>query len=183
MKKIPLLLALFLTAIFTVFSQEEPSNRFTAGLEQDVLPYVTGGYFAGIWAGKGHIRGRALLVRVHKPDFILPAGFSNNRVTAIALVGDYFLRKNWKGWWAGAGIVYWKNTIQTDAHIQTASFDQYLLNGSLGYSWKFWRNFYLSPWAGLHLQIAGDKEVPVGGKIFHPPLLNPEASLKFGWHF
>lgn len=176
--------ALLLLAGFSpLISQEESRNSFTAGLEQDILPYITGGYFAGIWAGKGHIRGRALLVRVHKPDFILPEGFTNNRTTAFALLGDYFLRNNWRGWWAGAGLVYWKNTIQTDAHLGTASFDQYLLNGSLGYNWKFWRNFYLSPWAGLHIQVAGDKEIPVDGKIFRPSLLNPEASLKLGWHF
>lgn len=180
--RILVLVALLLPAC-GIFSQEKAQNRFTVGLEQDVLPYITGGYFAGVWAGKGHIRARALLIRVHKPDFILADGFTNNRVTALALVGDYFLRNNWKGWWAGAGLVYWKNTIQSDARLSTATFDQYLLNGSLGYHWKFWRNFYLSPWAGLHIQIAGDKEVPVDGKIFRPSLLNPEASLKLGWHF
>lgn len=181
--KYPLILSAIFLFSFNLPAQVVEPSVFTVGLEQDVLPYLTGGYFLGLWAGKGHIRGRALLVRVHKPDFIIREGFTNNRVTALALVGDYFLKKQWKGWWLGAGMVYWENTIQSDARLSTAQFDQYLLNGSLGYNWKFWKNFYLSPWAGLHIQVAGNRTVEVDGIEYMPPILNPEASLKLGWHF
>lgn len=173
---------LFLSIVHVV-AQEQPSLSFTVGVEQDVLPYITGGYFAGVWVGKGHLRGRALLARVHKPDLIIPDGFTNNWVTAYALVGDYFLKTNWQGWWISSGLVFWDSRIQSDERLDTAHYQNTLLNGSLGYNWKFFRHFYLSPWAGLHLRIGGDQQVTTGGKTFKPPLLNPEASLKLGWHF
>ena len=163
-------------------SAQAPAH-FTVGIEQDALPYLRGGYFAGVWAGKGHVRGRALLARVHKPDFVLPDGFTNNRTTAYAVLADYFLQQDWKGWWIGGGLVYWDNSIQTDRKIMTANYNNTLLNGSIGYNWKFYRHFYLSPWAGLSLRIGGAQKLTVDNQHFTPPLLNPEASLKLGWHF
>jgi hypothetical protein len=153
------------------------------GLEQDVLPYVTGGYYFGAWAGKSHIRGRVLVAHVNKPEFIVPSGFTNNIVTAYALVGDYFLKSDWNGWWLSAGIVYWDSSIQRNVKVSTASYQNVLLNGSLGYNWKLGKNFYLSPWAGLHVRVGGATEVLVDGASFTTPLLNPEASLKLGWYF
>ena len=157
--------------------------RMNAGLEQDVLPYVTGGYFAGAWVGKDHIRIRVITAKVHKPDFITKDGFTNNKIKAYALLGDYFLKSNWEGWWACTGLVYWKNSIQSDARALTANYDNWLINGSIGYSFKLGRHFYLSPWSGLHFRIAGNKKVLVDGKTFTPPFINPEASVKLGAYF
>jgi hypothetical protein len=169
--------------ILTVANAQSSTKKLSIGIEQDLLPYATSGYFGGIWVGKDHIRGRAIVAHVHKPNFIIKNGFSNNNVTAYALLADYFLKDNWDGWWAGAGIVCWKSSIQTSQQQSTADFKNILLNGSLGYNWKFYKNFYLSPWAGMHLRVAGDKEVKVDDKTFNPPLLNPEASLKVGFFF
>lgn len=178
-------LALVLPFLFTsaVFGQQAMPNKFNFGIEQDVLPYVTGGYFAGVWVGKDHIRVRAITAKVHKPDFIISKGFTNNRVEAYALLADYFLKNNWQGWWVGTGFVYWKNSIQSDARINTAHYNTWLLNGSIGYSFKLAKHFYVSPWSGLHLKIGGDKHVLVDGKTFKPPFVNPEASVKFGVYF
>lgn len=164
-----------------VSAQETPAPKFSAGLEQDVLPYLTGGYFAGVWVGKDHFRVRALTARVHKPDIFVKDGFTNNRVTAYALVGDYFFRKDWKGWWLSTGMVYWKSSIQSNARLSTVRYENYLLNGSMGYQFPIAKRFYLSPWAGMHLLIAGDRHFPVDGQDYTAPLLNPEASLKVGW--
>lgn len=172
-------IAFILLASLTTSAQA----TFTVGVEQDVLPWLTGGYFANVWAGKGHVRARALVAHVRKPDFILPDGFANNTVTAYALVGDYFLKENWVGPWIGAGLVKWESTIQDSGRTEGVSYSNWLLNGSLGYNWKFFGHFYAGPWAGLHLRMGGDTQVKVAGKTFHPPLLNPEASLKVGWHF
>jgi hypothetical protein len=170
-----------LTSFVFVYGQE--NQKLTVGFEQDALPYVFNGYFANVWVGEGHVRSRLLLAQVTKPDFILANGFTNNQVTAVALTADYFLKPEWRGWWVSAGAVCWKNSIQTTDLLQTAHFNTWLLNGSLGYSWKFYRNFYVSPWVGLHVKVAGDKEVAVDSKTYKPPRLNPEASIKIGWHF
>ncbi len=159
------------------------NSRFAFGLEQDMLPYVTGGYFFAAWAGQGHIRGRAVMAYVKKPDWIIPDGFTNNEVKAYALLGDYFLKDDWSGWWIGGGLVYWDSKIQSDLKLSTASYQNILVNGSLGYSWKFGKHFYVSPWAGMHLRVGGDTDVVVDGKHFTPPLFNPEASVKIGYCF
>lgn len=175
------LLALLLTGLAS--AQKPDSTRLAMGLELDFLPYATGGYFAGAWVGKGHVRVRALTARVHKPDVVVKKGFTHNHVTAYALVADYFLKKEWKGWWVGTGLVYWSSSIQSDARLSTVPYENYLLNGSLGYNIPLSQRFYLSPWAGLHLRLAGDKHFMVDNKEFSTPLLNPEASLKLGWRF
>jgi hypothetical protein len=167
----------------SAFAQVEPSKKITIGIEQDLLPYATGGYFAGFWVGKNHLRTRALMARVHKPDFIIEKGFTNNRVTAYALTLDYFLKERWNGWWAGAGVVNWKSSIQTDLRASTANYNNWLLNGSIGYNIKLYKHFYISPWAGMHIRVAGDKVVEVDHQTFTPPLLNPEASVKVGYYF
>ena len=177
---------LFLCHLFVTVipaAGQPKTDRMTAGIELDVLPYATGGYFIGAWAGKKKIRVRALMASVNKPDFIVPEGFTNNKVKAYALLGDYFLKDNWRGWWLGGGLVYWDSSIQSDAQLSTVTYQNILLNGSLGYSWKFWGNFYVSPWAGMHLRVGGASSVTVDGKSFNTPLLNPEASIKIGWHF
>lgn len=173
-------LVIFLLSAHDIWAQNQPVSF---GLEQDLLPYATGGYYAGVWAGKSHVRGRALLAHVHKPDFITPDGFTNNIVTAFALVGDYFLKSNWSGWWLSGGLVFWDSSIQSNQQLSTVTYQNTMLNGSLGYQWKFYKNFYLSPWAGLHLRVGGAKTVTVDGMSFDTPLLTPEASLKVGWYF
>lgn len=117
------------------------------------------------------------------PGFITKEGFSNHRITSYAIVADYFLKESWKGWWAGAGLVYWKSSIQTDARLQTAKFQNYLLHGSIGYNITLYKNVYLSPWAGLSIRTAGDKNIAVDTKHYTLALLNPEASLKLGIAF
>lgn len=158
-------------------------NKPTFGLEQDVLPYLAHGYYGAGWIGKNQIRVRILGARVTKPSFITPDGFVNNRVSAYALVCDYFLKPDWMGWWGGAGLVYWDSSIQKTRDGNTTNYTNTLINGSLGYQWKLYSNFYLSPWAGLHLRVGGAKNVAVDGDSFTTPFLNPEASLKVGWYF
>ena len=160
--------------------QQNAPKKIDAGVELDLLPYLTGGYFGAAWIGKNHLRARVLTANVNKPDLFVKEGFTNNKVTAYAILGDYFLKEDWKGWWAGTGMVYWKSSIQTNAKLSTAHFENWFLNGSLGYNFKLSKSVYVGPWAGLHLRIAGDQNVPVDNKIYNPPLLNPEASVKFG---
>ena len=174
------LFLLFALLSINLFGQQGPTNKINVGIEQDVLPYVTGGYFAGIWVGRDHVRARLITAKVNKPDFIIKEGFTNNKVKAYALLLDYFPKKGWSGWWAGMGLVYWKNSIQTDQKINTAHYKNWLINGSVGYNYKLYKHLYVSPWAGMHIKVGGDKNVVVDNKIFKPALLNPEASIKLG---
>lgn len=182
--KVSLLFCLLFTAA-SLYGQTEvtTNSRVRWGLEQDVLPYLTGGYYGGVWVGKSHLRGRLLLARVQKPHLIIPDGFTNNWVSAYALVADYYHRDDLSGWWLSGGLVSWHNTIQSNLQIQTATYESYMLNGSLGYSWRFGKHFYFTPWAGMHIRVGGDNLVTVDSKSFKPAILNPEASLKVGWVF
>lgn len=176
---------LFLTCCLSLYTQAQVNKpkKLQAGIELDVLPYATGGYFGAGWLGKDVWRVRALTAFVKKPDWSTKKEFSNHQIHAYALVVDRFLKKDWKGWWAGTGVVYWKSTIQTDAKIQTAQFNNLLLNGSIGYNITLCKHVYLSPWASLNLKLAGDKNVLVDNKNYTLPTLNPEASLKLGYTF
>ena len=159
------------------------NTPITVGLEQDALPYLLNGYFLSGWVGKGYVRSRLLFANVRKPHFLLPKDFTNNRVHAYAITADYFQETNWQGWWISGGGVLWKNSLQTDLKQQTTHFNLVLVNGSLGYAWKFYKSFYVSPWAGVHLRVGGSKEIRIENQTYNPPFLNPEASVKIGWHF
>jgi hypothetical protein len=178
-----LFISLFALSSMSLRAQSNDQPPFNFGLELDALPYLTGGYFGAAWAGRQHWRLRVLTAGVNKPDWSTPDGFTNHRITAYATVADYFLKPDWTGWWIGGGPVFWSSTIQTDAKLQTAQFKNLLLNGSIGYNIRLPHHFYLSPWAGLSMRVAGDTDVPVDNTTFTLPLFNPEASLKLGWYF
>ncbi|MBP8240420.1 MAG: hypothetical protein KAX50_10680 [Saprospiraceae bacterium] len=178
-----LLISLFAMSSLTLRAQSNDRPPVNFGLELDALPYLTGGYFGAAWVGRQHWRLRVLITGVNKPDWATPDGFTKHHITSSAAVADFFLKPDWKGWWIGGGPVYWSSTIQTDAKLQTAQFKNLLLNGSIGYNLRLPGHFYLSPWAGLSIRVAGDTDVPVDNTTFTLPLLNPEASLKLGWYF
>lgn len=181
--KIPCLILILVCFGCHIQAQTIESKKLDAGLELDVLPYATGGYFGAAWMGKGLWRVRALTAYVKKPDWSTKNGFANHQIHAYAIVVDRFLKKDWNGWWAGAGLVYWNSSIQADTKMNTATFNNLLVNGSLGYHFTLNKHFYLSPWASLNLKLAGDKNISVDNKSYNLPLINPEASLKFGYQF
>lgn len=173
---------------FFLHAQSSPSttlsisttNTWNIGVELDALPYLTGGYFGALWLGKNQWRGRALIADVNLPDFVSQEGFKNHHIQAYALLADYFFQKPWKGWWIGAGPVYWSSTIQSNNSNATQSFENILFNGSLGYHIPIHKNIYLSPWAGMSAKLAGNDRFVLDQKNYHLPFLNPEISLKIG---
>ena len=183
MKRLSSVIILLSLSTFISEPSQGQTSRLSAGLELDVLPYITGGYYGGAWIGKSHLRGRLLIARVYKPSFIVPSGFTNNTVMAYALVGDYFLKDDWNGWWISGGMVLWKSTIQSDLQLSTVSYDNILLHGSVGHNWKLGRQLYFSPWAGMNIRVGGAQTVSVDGASFDTPIINPEASIKIGWYF
>lgn len=71
----------FFLVLILVFSPFSPGKaQVKTGLELDILPYLTGGYFGAGWVGKGHVRARALIAQVNMPDFITPKGFTNHQI-------------------------------------------------------------------------------------------------------
>jgi hypothetical protein len=180
MKYIAIVAILFFNLFTFAQKNKEP---FNAGAELDVLPYATGGWFAAAWGGKDQWRIRALYASVKKPDFTTKKGFTNHHINAYALLADRFLKKEWKGWWIGGGFVLWNSSIQTDAKIQTATFTNYLLNGSTGYNIQLNKHIYVSPWAGISVRAGGDTNVTVDNELYTLPFFNPEASLKIGIWF
>lgn len=155
----------------------------TVGFEADLLPYMTGGYYGSVWIGHDHMRYRAVVTRVSTPGFLLNKGFANNKIQAYTLIADYFFEPGFERWWVGAGFEYWDEQIQTDARTSTAKYGSGIFTSGVGYVWKFYRNFYLNPWGGVHLRIAGHTKVLVDNEEYRPPFFTPEVSLKLGWHF
>lgn len=176
-----LLFALMITKANNSFAQS--NSKVRAGIELDVLPYATGGYFGAVCAGNDRWRMRILTANVNKPDWSTKKGFNSHNIHAYAMVVDYFPGSGWRKWWIGAGPVLWKSKIKADGSDNNSVFSNFLLNGSLGYNLGLGKHFYLSPWMGLSLNVAGDKDIMVGNKVYNLPLLNPEASLKIGAHF
>ena len=153
------------------------------GLEVDILPYITGGYYGSIWYGIGQVRGRFVVANVNVPSFYIPSGFKDNNIYAYALLVDYFIRSNdFSKFWIGVGPEYWDASITSESTGSTAYYSNYIISVGLGYSWKFYRNFYLNPWLAFHILAAGDSHVDVDGEDFKPPTVTPEISLKIGWY-
>lgn len=178
-----LVLVLCLLGFPPAFAQADSTHCTTVGFEVDALPFLTGGYYGSIWLGHNHFRYRAIITKATTPDFFLPKGFTNNKLMVYTVIADYFFAPHFEKWWIGAGAELWQEKIQTDAKRQTTSFTSTIATVGGGYVWKFYRNFYLNPWAGLHLRLGGTNQVIVDEKIFKPALLTPEASIKLGWHF
>lgn len=175
----------FLMCLLASLTAHAQQNKavFSAGAEADVLPYITGGYYGSLWVSHSHFRYRGIVTRVTTPDFFLEKGFTDNRMMVYALVADYFFKPAVDRWWVGAGVEYWDARIQTDLKRSTAFYEQYIFTAGGGYVWKFAGNFYLNPWAAVHLRMAGERRVPVENTTFRPAFFTPEGSLKIGWYF
>ncbi len=168
----------------TVLSK--PSNRVrttTVGLEVDALPFISGGYYGSAWLGNKRVRLRGIVTQTTLPSFLVEDGFENADLDVYAVIADYIPRDGFRGLWVGAGIEYWRNTIDNEINGATAGWDNTVATLGAGYIWKFAGNFYLNPWAAAHLIVAGHTDVSVGGASYNPKRFTPEASLKLGWHY
>ncbi len=178
-----LLLILTLVTCHFVNAQTQEKTNQTVGFELDALPYIAGGFYGSIWYGRNQMRYRTVITKITTPEFVLKDGFTNNDMYVYALITEYFFKPGFEGWWVGTGLEYWDAEIQTDAKLSTAEYENYIFTVGSGYAWKFHKNFYLNPWAAVHVRIAGDSEVPVDNRVFEPAPILPEISVKLGWHF
>lgn len=164
-------------------SEDSVKSKISIGVEADVLPYITGGYYGSAWVSYNHWRYRAVVTNVTTPAFMIKDGFTNNKMMVYTLLVDYFFKPSVEKWWIGGGVEYWNAQIQSDLKLSTSGYDNYVATIGGGYVWKFYNNLYLNPWAALHARIGGDKTVLIDGKEFKPAAFIPEASLKIGWYF
>jgi hypothetical protein len=178
------LLALLIIGSATVNAQViEGRSGLSVGAEADLLPFITGGYYGSVWVSKDHFRYRAVITNVTTPDFMIKGGFTNNEMMVYAVLVDYFFKPRPEKWWVGAGFEYWDAEIQTYQKLSAANYQTAMFTFGGGYVWKFYKKFYLNPWAAVHVRMAGDKNVMVDGSEFKPSQMIPEGSLKVGWYF
>jgi hypothetical protein len=179
-----LLLFLMLFSYAASFGQKDSvSPVFTAGVEADVLPFITGGYYMSVWGGYKHVRYRVVLTKFNMPPFMIPDNFSHNEIDAYAFLIDYFFCRGFRGWWVGTGFEQWNGQIEKQEERATGKYSNYLYTVGGGYVWHVYRGLYLNPWAGIHLRIGGDQTVHVGNTNYTTPFFTPELSLKLGWQF
>lgn len=160
----------------------------TVGLAIDLLPPVLSatagsfGYSAQVWYGYKKFRIRGVIAGFTMPDNMMGNDdFENLRTDAVALIFDYFLKNNFKGWWLGAGFEMWNTTITYKMNYQNYEFTDYVATAGSGYIFSVYRNFYVEPWGALHYTLNNEK-VTIGNVSFKTKKIQGEVSLKVGWH-
>jgi len=172
--------------------QSKPDSlviRQTVGVAIDLLPPVMSaisgnfGYSAQLWYGYKKFRVRGVIVGFTMPDQLMGnEDFTALETTATALIFDYFLKNNFKGWWLGAGIENWNNTITLKTNKLDYHFRDVVATAGSGYIFKVYRNFYLEPWGALHC-VLNNESVTAGTAEYRTKKFQGEVSLKLGWHF
>ncbi len=155
--------------------------------ESDPLPFILKGWVAALAVGSETWSVRILDARVDKPQWLLPSSVDNNRIHSDAILLDYsipsvtFLKTD--GMALSVGLVRWAGTIRNKELDETRAYVCELVSvgGALFYFLD--SHFYLSPWAGLHLLVAGDRELSFSHGSYSIPRLNPEASVRIGYRF
>jgi len=160
----------------------------TVGLAIDLLPPILSaaagsfGYSGQLWYGYRKFRIRGVIAGFTLPDKMMGNDdFENLRTDAVAVIFDYFLKNNFKGWWMGAGIEMWNNTIALKMNNQTYAFNDYVATAGTGYIIRIYGNFYVEPWGALHYVLNNEK-VTIGDISFGTKRFQGEVSLKVGWH-
>ncbi len=161
----------------------------TIGVSIDLLPPIMSatngnfGYSAQLWYGYKKIRVRGVIAGFTMPDKLMGNDdFQDLNTIATALIFDYFLKNNFKGWWFGAGTEMWNNNITSKTDTWDYTFNDYVATAGSGYIFKVYKNFYVEPWGALHY-VMNDEKVTVGATEYKTKKFQGEVSLKVGWHF
>jgi hypothetical protein len=168
-----------------VHTQEREAStvRDVVGFETDVFPILSEGYHISVWYGFTHIRLRPIAAKDRVPQFAVQDGFKDNIVKSYALMADLFIEPDFGGFWVGAGLQYWDATVSLDGAPGSADYTNIILSIDGGYLLRIWDNLYISPAVGVHIRLAGAREVDVEGNIFTPGMVVPDFFIGLGWHF
>ena len=176
----PLLAWLIIFAPVTTIAAE--GAKWTFGTEIDLLPYLNGGYYISAIAGKGRLRGRIVRTELTVPSFATDDAFTDNDLEVWAAIVDIYFKDEFSGWWFGPGLEIWDGTVTEKASGVRQSYHTNILTLGGGYTWRFSKNFYLNPWAAIHIPIGGDRDVMFPSGVFEIDPI-PEASVKLGVFF
>lgn len=164
-------------------------TKQTVGVAIDLLPPImsatTGnfGYSAQLWYGYKKFRVRGVIAGFTMPDKLMGNDdFINLETTATALIFDYFLKNNFRGWWFGAGVEMWDNTITSKIDNHNYGFTDYVATAGSGYIFKVYKNFYVEPWGAVHY-VLNNENVTVGATEYKTKKFQGEVSIKVGWNF
>lgn len=171
------------------FQTDSLKIKQTVGVAIDLLPPIISaaadnfGYSAQLWYGYNKLRVRGVIAGFAMPDKLMGNdNFKDLKTTAAALIFDYFLQNNFKGWWFGTGVEMWNNSITSKIDSQDYYFRDYVATAGSGYIFKVYKNFYVEPWGALHY-VLNDEKVTVGETGYKTKKFQGEVSLKVGWHF
>lgn len=153
------------------------------GVEADVLPYATGGWYASGWFGRSHIRIRVVASQVELPEFTIRGDFHDGESRAYAGLVDYFPMGALRGPWLGTGVEHWRNRIGHPAESVTGEYRNVMATLGGGWVFNLGRHIYVNPWAAGHVRVGGDTFAQVGTRVYQPPKALAEASVKFGVRF
>ena len=165
------------------------TTKQTVGVAIDLLPPImsasTGnfGYSAQLWYGYKKYRVRGVIAGFTMPDKLMGKDdFKDLKTTATAVIFDYFLKNNFKGWWFGTGFEMWNNTITSKMNSQDYDLNDFVATAGSGYVFKVYRNFYVEPWGAVHY-VMNNESVIVENTTYKTKKFQGEVSLKIGWHF
>lgn len=176
---------LLLLVGYQLKAQEELPNAYHPirfGIEQDILPYFLKGFTLSGWAGMQRTRLRYNYAQANTPPFWKRDGIAKERISASTLSVDFFLKDNFKGFWASPAFGYWQTAIETKQGDKIA-FPGIVFSVGAGYNLYIFKSLYLSPYLAGHLRISGTKNIELGTTQYRPNLMFPEISLKLGWMF
>lgn len=156
----------------------------TVGTELDAVPFLNEGYYFSLIGGYDHWRLRAIVTQTNLPKFVYDSSsFTQSSLHVYAVVVDYFLESDNRGFWVGVGGERWKGSVGGRVAGTTGSFQETVATLGVGYNWFFFRNFYLDPWVAVHVRCAGDSDAKVGDQTYEMNVVQAEGSLKVGWYF
>ena len=164
------------------------SRKLALGFTLDLLPTVlsaTAGEFGmsgQIWVGIDHLRLRLVGAKISQPDWLAAKNGFRNRDTAVeALIFDYVFGDHFDKWWIGTGFELWQNSIEhKNADGLRAYWTNLVWTLGVGYIWRVVGNFYIEPWAAVHV-VMNDPDVRLAEKTYNPFPVMGEVSLKIGW--
>jgi len=190
MRKILFVLAWTLSINPSIKAQTDTiKTKQTIGVAIDLLPPVMSamtnnfGYSAQLWYGYNKFRVRGVVAGFYMPDKMMGnSDFKDLKMTATAVIVDYFKDYNFKGWWIGAGFELWNSSITSKTNSKNYTFNNYVATAGGGYIFKVYKNFYVEPWGAVHYVLNNEK-VTVGATEYKTKKFQGEVSLKVGWHF
>lgn len=192
----PAVIGLLITGIVSVACGRALADEHSAapvarplavGFQLDLFPTVVSaingkaGFAPQVWLGLDHVRVRFVGAHMEPPDALAFAdeGFENPTTTALAFILDYTFGDHFDGFWVCAGFEAWQQTIEHEAGPERAVWSSVIATTGGGYIWRFYRNFYIDPWAGVHWTM-NPQQIELGPYQYDPPPVVANASVKVG---